>query len=881
MKKQLLAFLISSLHVFYLFGASEDLLFQKVKLIHGNQLIVDVLQSIENQSTLHFAYSSDLAVLQSNIHVNKTEWQVKELLDYTFKNTSIAYITKGSHIVLIEKPKEVNEVTSTTNVAKVYQISGKIIDASTEEFLFGASVKVIGKSKGATTDFEGNFKFSLKEGNYELEIKSFGYTSQKKTISLKANMVLNVQLSPEVNQLGEVVIVSESPEKNVESTEMGTVKMDIEEIKKMPAFMGEVDIIKSIQTLPGVTTVGEGATGFNVRGGAIDQNLILLDNSPLYSSSHLFGFFSVFNADAISDVELYKGSIPSMYGGRASSVLDIHQKEADYNKIKGEGGIGVVSSRLTLQAPIKKDKASILVSGRRSYADIFLKLNPDLRDQQAYFYDLNTQISYKVNPKNKLLLSGYYGRDVFNFGELFGFDWGNTALSLRWKHTFNDRLFLTTSLIYTNYDYSLGGDNFFIWTAKIRNYNGKTDFTYYFGKKDENEKYNHKLTFGVSSLLYHFFPGDVDFKGENENLFTDIKIPREEAWENGFYIADDWKVNKKISISYGLRYSSFIVFGGKQLSIYEDNVPKSKETIIGTKQYESNEIAQHYGGFEPRLGVKYSLSEESSVKAGYNRMRQYVQLVSNSTNGLPTDIWKPSDYYTKPLISDQVAVGYFRNFKKNMYEASSEIYYKWQQNVIDYKNGAELFFNPELEQELLEGEARSYGLELMIKKNKGKLTGRVSYTLSQSERKVDSEYAEERINNGEYYAANQNKLHDLTIITSYEFTPRFSLSGNFSYSSGRPYTPASSKYVYQGITLSHYELRNNDQIPAYHRLDLSATLKNKKKKEGQKWESSWNFSIYNLYARKNVFSYNFGAESVTRLSILGTIIPAVAYNFKF
>ncbi|MCP4521234.1 MAG: TonB-dependent receptor [Cytophagales bacterium] len=879
MNRQFILFLIMTFSVMTLWAKSESVLMEKVNLPQGTHNVTTILKTIEKQSQVRFAYDNSLRVSTKDVHLHKSDWKVKEVLDHTFRRTNISYVNKGAHVVLVAKAEKVETPEA---VKALYTVSGTIIDAVTGEPLFGAGVQVVGKQKGASTDFDGNFSFRLEEGTYELTIKGIGYVAQKRNITLNKDVVLNIELSPEVNIIEGIEISVEQPDKNIQSVEMGTVKMDIEEIRKIPPVFGEVDIVKSIQTLPGVTTVGEGANGFNVRGGAIDQNLVLLDEAPIFSSSHLFGFFSVFNSDAVQGLELYKGSIPAQYGGRASSVLDVHQKEGDYEKFGLEGGIGVVSSRLTLQAPIVKDKASIIISGRRSYADLFLRLTEDLSDNQAYFYDLNTQITYKVNEDNRLFLSGYYGRDAFNFGDLFGFDWGNSMASLRWKHTFNDRFFLNTSALVSDYDYSLGGDDFFIWTSSIQNYQGKLDFTHYLGKKDSTETYQHKLTFGASSILYHFYPADVDFRVSE--TATDISLPREDAIESAIYVGDEWKVNSKFSMTLGLRYSSFLVLGGKDLFTYQDNVPKSVETITGIESYDENEIVKHYHGLEPRIGLKYSLDKVSSIKAGYNRARQYLQLVSNSTNGLPTDIWKPSDNFTQPLISDQVALGYFRNFKDNMYETSAEVYYKWQQNVLDYKNGADLFFNPNLEQELLEGQARAYGLELMVKKKKGKLTGRVSYTLSRAERQVDSEFDEERLNNGDYYLANQDKLHDLTVIASYEITKRFSLSTNFSYATGRPFTPPASKYTYQGVTLAHYELRNNDRIPDYHRLDLSATLKNKKKKPTQRWESSWNFSIYNVYGRRNAFSYDFqGGENglVNRISILGTVIPAVSYNFKY
>ncbi len=763
--------------------------------------------------------------------------------------------------------------------SKSYTLSGVVKDQSNGEVLIGVTVYIKGLNKGTVTNEYGFYSLTIPAGNYQMLFSYIGYKNVNKEIALGSNLKLNVELPSEDNALEEVVVTADAPNENVTKIEMSVEKLDIQQIKSMPAFLGEVDIIKSITMLPGVTTVGEGTTGFNVRGGGVDQNLVLLDESIVYNSSHLFGFFSIYNPNSVKDVQLYKGAAPAKYGGRLSSVLDIRQKEGNMKQFAGSGGIGLVSSRLTLEVPVVKDRSSLLIAGRRSYADLFLKLSPDkeIRENQAFFYDLNTKYNYIINDKNRLYVSGYFGRDVFKIGNDFKFSWGNTAATIRWNHLFNSKLFSNVSATFSDYNYQLRvgvGTGNFDWLAGIRSYQLKNDLTWFASP-------NFTLDFGASGILYDFNPGRVQIKDGS----GDINITREKAVETAAYISSEHKLTNSLTLTYGMRYSLFLTLGARDVRTYRTDAPKSEGTVVGVRKYTDNELIQTYQGLEPRLGLRWQLNKVSSVKASYARNRQYIHLISNTTAPLPIDIWKASDTHVQPLVSDQVALGYFRNFSGNKYEFSAEVYYKYMQNLVDYKNGADLLVNQHLETELLRGDGRAYGLELMMKKSKGAFTGWLSYTLARTERLVNGPFAEERINNGQYYPADYDKTHNVTLVASYQVNKRFSLSANFVYSTGRPFTLPDAKYLYDNQTIIDYSGRNQNRIPDNHRLDLSATLKGKGR-PGRRWKGEWVFSIYNLYARRNAFSIYFAGDgsannTARRLSILGTIVPSVTYNFTF
>lgn len=765
-------------------------------------------------------------------------------------------------------------------------LSGYLKDAETGEGLIGATVYIAEIKSGTTTNVYGYYAISLPNGTYTITYNYLGYEALTKEIDLKADLVLGIEMKPDRKLLEAVEITAEKANQNVTSMDIGVEKMDAKVIKDIPQFMGEVDIIRSIQLLPGVSTVGEGATGFNVRGGNIDQNLILIDEATVFNSSHLFGFFSIFNADAVKDLTLYKGGIPAKYGGRLSSVLDVRQKEGNSKTFAGTAGIGLISSRLMLEGPIVQDKVSFMVAGRRSYGDLLLPIfNNDFKGDQLFFYDVNAKINYKISDKDRLFLSGYFGADRFKFGDDFQSYWGNNTATVRWNHLFGPRLFSNFTGVYSDYSYSLGvpeGSQAFEWKAGIQNTNAKADFTFFPNPKNT-------ISFGVNSVFYKFSPGNAKGLGD-ETIFDQVKVQNENAIELAGYISNEHKISPLFSLQYGLRYSYFMNVGGRELNLYPNDIPSHEDDIIGTTIYKKGEVIKDYGGFEPRLALNYTFSEFASVKAGYNRMQQYLHLVSNTTAATPLDIWTPAGKYVKPAIVDQVSLGYFHNFKNHTYQASAEVYYKQYQDLLDYKNNAELLLSDHLETELLQGDGRAYGLEIQVEKVKGDLTGWVSYTLSRSELKIDN------INLGEYYPSNYDKTHDITLVAQYQLNDKWNFGGTFTFMSGRPITYPDSRYVYEGIVVPNYTNRNGARTPTYHRLDLSATLTPQKKKEKvlffinrpDSWQSSWTFSLYNAYGRKNPYSIYFKQDpdnpqitNAFQLSIFGTVIPGITYNLSF
>ena len=641
-------------------------------------------------------------------------------------------------------------------------LSGYIKDVENGEALIGASVYVKELQTGTITNTYGFYSLSLPSGKYTVTFSYIGYQSLTNELQLQENQTLTVELSPEDVTLEEVVVTSDRLDANVEKVEMSTTTVSMVEVKQMPQLLGEVDVIRSIQLLPGITTVGEGATGFNVRGGNIDENLILLDEAPVYNSSHLFGFFSVFNADAVKDVKIYKGGIPAAYGGRMSSVLDVRQKEGNMKEFAGNGGIGLISSRLLLEAPIVKEKSSFMIAGRRSYFDLFTKLSPDedIQNTSLYFYDLNAKVNYIFDDKNRIYLSGYFGRDALGLEE-FGMEWGNKTATLRWNHLINERLFSNFTAVYSDYDYNLNADSDtdnFDWTSNIFNTNIKADFSYYLNP-------NNTLDFGINGLYYKFKPGNIKVDRLLEDDIA-LDLEPERAFEPAIYLSNEQKLSDRLSLQYGLRYSQFHNFGKGEVYRYAPGLPRENKNVIDTIQYGSGEVIKSYDAFEPRISGKFTLTETSSIKASYNRMAQYVHLVSNTTAAFPIDIWTPAGVHVKPAKVDQYALGYFRNFNDNTLEFSAEVYYKNYQDLLDYKDGAELIFNEALEQEILSGKGRAYGIELLLRKQQGRFTGWIGYTLSRTERKVPG------INNNEYYPSNYDKPHDLTLVASYELNKK-------------------------------------------------------------------------------------------------------------
>uniref|UniRef100_A0AAU6WJ44 TonB-dependent receptor n=2 Tax=Chryseobacterium TaxID=59732 RepID=A0AAU6WJ44_9FLAO len=665
--------------------------------------------------------------------------------------------------------------------------------------------------------------------------------------------------------IDEVVVSGIKKDKNLTSAQMGTETISIKNIEKLPVLFGERDVMKTIQLLPGIKSNGEGNSGFSVRGGATDQNLILLDEATVYNASHLLGFFSTFNSDALKDASIIKGNSPAQYGGRLSSVLDVKMKDGNNKAYNVNGGIGIISSRLSVEGPIQKEKSSFIVSGRRTYADLFLKATDDYKDNKLYFYDLNLKANYQVNENNRLYLSGYFGRDVLGLGDTFDSNWGNTTATLRWNSIISSKLFSNTSLIYSNYNYDFSlssNNNTFGLSSKIEDWNLKQDFTWFAGNK-------HSVKFGLQSIYHTITPSSAS--GTSVSSYP--RNPRY-SWENAFYINDDFKATEKLTINYGLRFSLYSVLGGDTYNIYEKGV------LTGSEFLEKGRFGKTYTNAEPRVTANYRLNETSSIKGGYARNTQNLHLLSNSGSGNPTDQWIGTSYTVKPEIADQVSLGYSRNFSNNNYEVNAEVYYKSMQNQIDYKNGAQIAFDTaaDVESELLFGKGRAYGLELIAKKKSGKLTGWISYTLSKTERKIEG------INNNEWYNARIDKTHDLAIVATYQFNTKWSFSGLFVYSTGNAVTFPTGKYVLNDQSILQYSSRNADRMPAYHRMDLNATYE----PDGNKrFRGSWSFGVYNIYGRENAYSIAFkdnpdnpGTYRAVQTSLFRWV-PNITYNFKF
>lgn len=767
-----------------------------------------------------------------------------------------------------------------------FTLSGVVTNTNTSETLIGVSVIVKEAGVSTMTNEYGFYSVSLAPGDYSLEVSSIGYSFFTDSISLTQNTRKNIALQASDILIEEVVITGNTRAINIRKPEMSVSKLSVEEIKKTPVVLGEVDILKSILNLPGVTNAGEGASGFNVRGGAADQNLVLLDEATLYSSSHLFGFFSVFNSDAIKDLKLYKGGIPARYGGKVSSVLDIYQKEGNSKSFHATGGIGVVASRLMFEGPIINDKMSFLVAGRSSYAHLFLKLTDN--KNSAYFYDLNTKINYKINDNNSLYFSGYFGRDVFDIQNALKNNFGNSLFNLRWNHLFSDKLFSNISLIYTDYYYGLTLDFVgFEWDSGIENYNFKYDFKHYLSN-------NLQLNYGTNLIYYDFNPGTIKPNDASSGIIHK-QLEKKYAIEPSFYIEAEQQLSENIAVNYGLRYSMFAHLGSHTLNLYADDNPVhfdpelqiyEKGTPIGTEYFQNNKIIASFNNLEPRFSIAYTIDDNQSIKASYNRMAQYIHLISNTSAATPLDIWIPSGKYIKPQLLDQYAIGYFRNTQDKAYSFETEIFYKDVQNRIDYIDGADLVANEAIEQVILNGKSRAYGLELLVKKNTGRLTGFLAYTLAKSEQQTPGRNATETgINDGEWYKTPYDRLHDMSISALYELNKKWSFGAIFTLQSGRPTTYPNGYYDYQGIKIPNYGLRNEERLPLYHHLDISAVLTPTKNKD-RKWQGEWVFSFYNIYNRKNAASISFrqdkdsAVNEAVRLSIFG-IIPSVTYNFKF
>jgi hypothetical protein len=750
-----------------------------------------------------------------------------------------------------------------------YILSGSIRDAASGEDLIGATISVEGlPNTGTVTNSYGFYSITLEKNNYTLLVRYVGYEPQILRIKLDGHQKLDFEMNEQSLEIGSIVVTGERADRNISSVEMGSVKMVPKQIENIPVIFGERDILKTVQLTPGVKSAGEGNSGFYVRGGGIDQNLILLDEAPVYSSSHLLGFFSVFNSEAIKEASLMKGSIPSEYGGRAASVFDIKMKDGNLKEYEWNGNVGLISSSLTVEGPIVEDKSSFIVSGRRTYADMFLVFSKDedLKNSSLYFYDLNLKANYKLNDNNRIFLSGYFGRDNFKYSDEFGFDWGNKTGTLRWNHNFGSRLFSNTSLIVSNYSYVINifSDYDVTVRSQINDWNLKQDFTYYANARNT-------LKYGVNMIYHNILPGK--FSVPQGSIYNPTEISERKAIEWAAYVSNSQNISEKLKFYYGLRLALFSNIGPGEFYEFEKN-----GELTNTIRKESFEFVKTQGGLEPRLGISYLIDSKSSLKTSYNRIYQFLHLLSNTTTTTPTDLWLPSSDNVKPQVSDQISLGYFRNFKENEFESSLEIYYKDLKNQIDYKDGAELVFNSTVEAELVFGRGWAYGAEVLVKRNYGRLNGWVSYTWAKTMRQFDE------INQGNPFPARQDRTHDISIVGMYDIGKKLKFSATWVFYTGNAVTFPSGKYEIDGRVVGYYTERNGYRMPNYHRLDVGLTWQRKKT---EKFESSWNFSVYNAYARENAYYIDFresetnpGETEAVQVSLF-KIVPSVSYRFKF
>ncbi len=754
---------------------------------------------------------------------------------------------------------------------KKANISGYVKDGNSGELLIGASIYVKEIQGGAVSNSYGFYSCELPVGNYEIQFSYLGYQTEIKQIYLKSDVEINVELFENSESLKEVVVRSQRQDANVRDPQMSVQKLQSKIVKVVPALMGEADVLKVLQLMPGVQASSEGSSGFSVRGGNPDQNLTLLDEAIVYSAGHLMGFFSVFNNDAIKDVKMYKGDIPAKNGGRLSSLVDVRMKEGNNKKLAGSGGIGLISSRFTLEGPVVKNRSSFIVSGRRTYADLFLPLlaKEEMQDNQLYFYDINAKINHMINDKNRIYFSTYLGRDVFK--DIHAkMEFGNKTFSFRWNHVYSPKLFSTLSIIHSNYDYKLNSSEEaagFRWLSKLKDYSAKIDFNYYLNA-------NNTIAFGGQSIFHSIEPGTAGGTDENP-LYNEIEMPRSNALEHAVYVSNTQNIGSRLNFKYGLRFSVFQNIGKGTVYRFNENYEE-----VGLNKYNSGKIFNTYRALEPRVGISFLLNEKTSLKTAYSRTLQYMHLASNSTSGTPLDVWFMSSPNIKPQISNQFSFGYFKNFLGNTIESSIETFYKDMKNTIDFKDHPDLLLNDKMEGEVRTGKSWAYGIEFLLKLNRDKYSGWIGYTWSKSWRKIPE------INAGQKYLSPYNRKHDISVVMNRKMGKRGQLSMNWVYSTGAPYTAPAGRMFVGGDVIPVYSGRNEERMPNYHRMDVAYTLPTKNKKN-RKWQGEWNFAIYNLYGRKNAWSIYFEQDKnephkvQAKKTYLFQFIPSVTYNFKF
>ncbi|MDF9800251.1 hypothetical protein OKW21_005514 [Catalinimonas alkaloidigena] len=865
---------------------------------YTDQSLTAIFEEIQRQETVRFFFRQEwVEGLTFSGNFNQTP--LKQVVSQLLANTELSYQPyQEQYIMLLLKNPNVLSGASrrggeegliiigdslNNNGQKMAEVSGYVRDGATGQGVAGATVFAQDIQQGTSTNLNGYFTLSLPIDIHQLTINSLGFEEENRNIRVISDGTLSVDLYEGTARLEEITITDRAEDYNVSSPQMSATRMDIQKVKKMPAFLGEVDLINSIEMLPGVSVAGEGAAGFNVRGGDVGQNLILLDGISIFNPSHLFGFFSAFNADLLKDATLYKGGIPSRYGGRIASVLDVSLKEGNLKKVSGSGGIGLVASRLALEIPLVEEKSALMIGGRASYSDWILNRVDDLdiRQSEASFYDANAKWTYRLNEAHKVGLTGYISNDDFLYAGNTSYGYQNMGAALNWDFLISQEWLSTFTLTHSRYNYQVGdlqdSTRASMLDAGFAISEGRWNLSRFWGER-------HQVDAGVNLARYAFAAGTLRPEGDF-SLIVPETLAQEQAWDMSVYLNDEFSITPDLTLNLGLRYNHYRAVGPKDVAVYEEGIPISPGSVVDSMQYGSGETIAQYQGFEPRVALRIGLDSRSSVKLSYNRMRQNTHLISNTTSIMPTDIWKLSDTYVRPQIGDQYALGYFRNAISNVIESSVEVYYKDISNLVEYKDGAEILMNEQLETDLLTGIGKAYGVELYVAKNLGRLTGWLSYTYSRSLRKVEGEHTDERINLGDWYPSNFDKPHDFTVVGNYQFTRRIRLGFNFTYSTGRPISLPEGTYRVGNQDIAHFSARNQYRVADYHRLDISFSVDGNLKKK-KKWDSSWTFALYNVYGRNNPYSVFFrndagGSLNAYQLSILGRPFPSVTYNFKF
>jgi hypothetical protein len=871
----------------YRFYFDETMLDSFVVNISANNLtITELLQKVFQQSGYHFTINSNKVYVTKQLPFQSTLpddfFDRSKTSKDSITQTPVIAETNVKEKIKAPVENKLFEIGNRSAQSKnKVTLAGYVKDEKSGEPIPNASVYIDSLAAGVLTDQFGYFSLTIPAGRHSVHVTSVGMKNTSRQVMLYSDGQLNVELDEYIPSLREVVVTA-ARTSNTRSLQMGASKLNIKTIKQVPVVFGEADVLKVVLTLPGVTSVGEASTGFNVRGGSADQNLIILNDLTIYNPAHLFGFFSAFNPDVIKGVELYKSAIPEKYGGRLSSVLDVTTKEGNSKKISGNGGIGPLTSKLAIEGPIVKDKSSFIVSGRTSYSNWLLSKvkNSSYRNSRASFYDLDLHLTHAINSNNSIYVNGYVSNDQFRLNNDTSYKYGNKNFNLKWKHNFNNKFYGVATAGYDNYQYNISSENnvsnAFKLGFDISQANFRTDLTYSHGLK-------HLFKFGVTSIYYKLHPGSFE-PASSQSLVVRDKLDAEQGLESAVYFGDEYTLNSNLSINAGVRYSIFNYLGPRNQVNYAEGLPRNKNTMLDTMQFESGKIIQTYSNPEFRFTLRYSLSESASLKVSFNTMRQYIHMLSNTNAISPTDVWKLSDAYIKPQSGNQISAGFYKNFKSNTIETSIEVYYKQLKNYLDYKSGASLILNHNIETDVISSKGQAYGAEFLLKKSSGKLNGWISYSYSRIMLQSDDPIAGEAVNEGRYYPANYDKPHNANLIGNYRFSHRYSISAGLNYSTGRPVTLPLAVFNYAGGQRVFYADRNSYRVPDYFRADLSFMIEGNHKIK-QLTHNSWSFGVYNLTGRKNAYSVYFVQESGSikgyQLSIFGTIIPFVTYNFRF